>query len=216
MTGASRPRTRRPLWRWEPGPYLLLLLLVMITGSIDPRYLLVAYIVFVVLTIAAAAVVVATIAAGTVRRRRDPLASGVVRSVERLNLVELDRSDAPATPVIDTYRHRSALEAAQAMTVGSPRALLVPDSARWYGLRLRIAVHLLADTRAYHAGYLPDRSTLRYNAGLATLAASGCHVVAPATLAITEMRRSGGVKRHAVAVDLGALPALLEAAPAAP
>jgi hypothetical protein len=221
---------RKPLWRWDPGPYALLLLLVLVTASIEPRYLPVAFAVSLTLTIAAAVLLVVALVAEVRRRAQGPAASSVLREVGHFDLIEIPSSGGPPTRLVDTYRHRSAIEAAQAKSAQSTtaqsttaqsttaqstktvecRAMLVPDATRWYGLRLRVAVHVVADARAYHVGYLPERATERYNDGLAGLARRGRHVVVPAVIAVTELRKSGGAKRHAIDVDLGGLAAVLE------
>jgi hypothetical protein len=83
--------------------------------------------------------------------------------------------------------------------------VLVPDATRWLGLRIRIAVHLVAGDRVYHVGFLPDRATERYNEGLRALAARRAYVSAPSSI-------TGTAPRYGLDVDLGALPALLGSA----
>jgi hypothetical protein len=196
---------RKPLWRWEPGPYLLLILLLIATASIPPRRLPVLYTVLFVLTAIVAVVLLVLLVRQGLRGRRNPDPAGILTSLDGLELVPLGATDAPITPVADTARHQAALESVRVRAGASPVAVLVPDATRWLGLRIRIAVHLVAGDRVYHVGFLPDRATERYNEGLRALAARRAYVSARSTI-------TGAAARYGLDVDLGALPALLDTA----
>ncbi len=192
-----------PLWRWEPAPYLLALVLVVITSAIRPDTAPVAYWIAFGLTIAAIALLVASIVASARRRSRLP-GAGVLRSLEGMEPVEVAPSGGLPTPVTGTHRHQSAIEAASSWG-RDVAALLIPDATRWLGMRIRVAVHLVADGHVYHVGFLPDEATARYNGPLAQLARDGRFVIVPA-----ERRR--GARSVSVTLDLGGLAGVLEGA----
>jgi hypothetical protein len=198
---------RKPLWRWEPGPYLLLVLLVLVTGSLRPDRFPVAYWILFAITVAVAAVLVAVFVLRLVRGPRNPDAAGMLVTLDGLDLVHLEPSDAPPTPVIGTQRHQEALYTVHARVGSSPVAVLVPDATRWLGRRIRIAVHLIAAGRVHHVGFLSDISTGRYNAGLHALAQQRRFVTAGATIV-------GEERPFTLQLDLGALTGVADAAQA--
>jgi hypothetical protein len=201
--------TRKPLWRWDPAPYVLLLILLIVTSSIPPRSAPVLYWVLVVITAVVALILLVLLVVQLNRGRRNPDAAGILSSLDGLELVPLDPSSAPATPVMETRRHQGALESVLARTGPNPDAVLVPDATRWLGVRIRIAVHLIADDRVYHVGFLPERATTRYNAGLRALAAQRRYVRAPAELIASKVTRStpsGTSPVLDLQLDLGSLP----------
>ncbi|MHA7987001.1 hypothetical protein ACX9R5_14475 [Rathayibacter sp. CAU 1779] len=200
----TRP-LRKPLWRWEPAPYLLLILLLLITGSIRPERLPVVYWILFAITAVVAAVLIVLLVVQLVRGRRNPDAAGMLTSLDGIQLVRLGTSDAPRTPVADTARHQAALDSAQARAGRAPVVVLVPDATRWLALRIRIAVHVVVPDRIYHVGFLPDQATIRYNAGLRALAARGRYVAAPATVI-------GSSRPYKLELDLGALTDVIDAA----
>ncbi|GAB3807836.1 hypothetical protein GCM10028798_33000 [Humibacter antri] len=199
---------RKPLWRWDPAPYVLLLILLIVTSSIPPLGAPVLYWALVAITALVALVLVVLLVAQLARGRRNPDAAGILSSLDGLELVRLAASAAPATPVVETRRHQGALESVLARVGENPEAVLVPDATRWLGLRIRIAVHLVAGGRVHHVGFLPDRSTQRYNAGLRALAARHLYVCAPSTVISSKATRStpsGTSSVLDVQLDLGSL-----------
>lgn len=194
---------RKPLWRWEPGPYLLLVLLVLVTGSLRPDLFSVAYWILFSITVAVAAALISVFVLRLVRGPRNPDAAGMLTTLDGLDLVPLEPSSAPPTPVIGVQRHQEALYTVHARAGSSPVAVLVPDATRWLGLRIRIAVHLIAAGRVHHVGFLSDISTLRYNAGLHTLAQRRRFVTAVATVV-------GDARPFALQLDLGALAGVVD------
>lgn len=196
---ADMDRTpRKPLWRWEPAPYLLLVLLVLATGSVRPTVLPVAYWILLAVTVVAAAVLVTGFVLRIARGPRNPDAAGILTSLDGIQLVPLKPSDAPPTPVIGTQRHQEALYTVHARAGSSPVAVLAPDATRWLGLRIRIAVHLVAADRVHHVGFLSDIATSRFNGGLRTLAAGRRFVSATAKVI-------GDDRPFALQLDLGGL-----------
>ena len=203
------PRTlRKPLWRWEPAPYVLVVVLVVVTSALQPRDVPVLYWTFFALTLASVVLLVAAIIASARRRARAPW-TGILRSLDGMRLIEVDPSGGLPTPVVDTHRHQSAIGAAASWGSATLLAVLIPDATRWLGLRIRVAVHLVADGHVYHVGFLPDQATVRFNDRLRMLAAADRFALVPVALA--------GVPRSAtpalgdkpakvtVALDLGGL-----------
>lgn len=195
---------RKPLWRWEPAPYVLLIVLMLATGSVVPDRNPVVYWVLFAATVAAAAVVIVLIVVQLARGRRNPDAVGMLSSLDGLELVPLASSSAPPTPVVDASRHQSALDSARARAGVAPVAVLVPDATRWLALRIRVAVHVVVPGKVYHVGFLPEQATARYDLGLRNLAVQRRFVTAPA-------RVIGTARPFAAEVDLGSLDALLAA-----
>lgn len=194
---------RKPLWRWEPAPYLLLIVLAAVTVSISPNGAPVAYWTLLTLTVVVAAIAVTLLVVSLVRGRSNPDSAGMLSGIDDLELVPLDAGSAPATPVADTNRHRAALESVAARAVGIPTAVLVPDATRWLGLRIRIAVHLVVPGKVYHVGFLPEQATVAYTAGLRALAARRRFVSPPVRSFATD-------PPYKLELDLGALSAVLE------
>jgi hypothetical protein len=194
---------RKPLWRWEPAPYVLLVVLLLVTGSIRPERLPVVYWVLFVITALVALGLLVLLIRQSVRGPRNPDSAGILTGLDGLELVQLSATAAPPTPVADTARHQAALDTAQARAGSSPIAVLVPDATRWLALRIRIAVHLVAGDRVYHVGFLPDRATERYNEGLHVLAARRAYVCAPSKV-------TGGSRPFGLELDLGSLTELVD------
>lgn len=198
------PRTlRRPLWRWEPGPYLLVLILVVITSAIRPDLYPVAYWIAFAITVAAGAGLIVVIVLSFGRRSRNPDSQGILNSLDGIDLVpvpamDASATDAPPTPVLSTRRHQQAIDAALSWTGSATQAVLVPDATRWLGRRIRIAVHLVADNRPYHVGFLSDLATERYNDALRAHATDGRY-------ALVVTRVVGEAGRRKIDVALGGL-----------
>lgn len=195
---------RKPLWRWEPAPYLLLILLLIATASVPPGQLPILYWTLVVITAIVAVILVALLVVQLRRGPRNPDASGKLSSLGGIELIPLHATAAPPTPVVGIARHQAAIESARARAGTSPSAVLVPDATRWLGLRIRIAVHLVASERVYHVGFLPERATERYNETLRTLGAQRRFVSVPGTI-------EGEAAPYAVDVELGALADMTDA-----
>ncbi|GAB3386193.1 hypothetical protein GCM10027568_04190 [Humibacter soli] len=191
---------RRPLWRWEPGPYLLVLILIVITSAIRPELFPVAYWIFFSITVVAIAGLVVVIVVSFARRSRNPDSAGILRSLEGIELVSVPKTDDPPTPVLIMKRHQQAIDAALSWKGTVTHAVLIPDATRWLGRRIRIAVHLVAEDRPYHVGFLPDLSTERYNEALKVESGSGRY-------ALVTARVMGEPGRRKVDLSLGGLAA---------
>jgi hypothetical protein len=155
----------------------------MVTGSINPSNSPIAY--WVALSITAAVLLVA-LGRLVVRlsRGRPPIDDdGNIQRLSELTIVTVEGSDGPRTPVGETYRHQSAIEAARSLGGAQLVALLVPDATRWFGLRLRVGVQLVADERVYHAGFLEQPSDQRWNEILRPLRAERRLVSVPVAIA---------------------------------
>lgn len=192
---------RKPLWRWEPAPYLLLIVLLIATSVVGPRLPALYWVLFAVTSVVAASLLV-MIVMGIARGPGNPDSAGILSSLDGLELVEFPAADAPPTPVVGTRRHQAALDAVHARGISSPPAVLVPDATRWLARRIRIAVHLVADEHVYHVGFLPEAATVRYNSGLHELAAQRRYVRAPSSMI-------GKPGSYGVELALGGLPELV-------
>ncbi len=168
----------------------------MVTGSINPAVSPVAF--WIALSITAAILLTAVVRLLIrLRRGRPPIDDdGNIQRLSELAIVTAEASGGPRTPVGDTYRHQSAIEAARSLGGSHLVALLVPDATRWFGLRLRVGVQLVADERVYHAGFLEQPSDQRWNELLRPLRAERRLVSVP--VAIVE--RAGSLT---ITLDLG-------------
>lgn len=196
----SRPH-RKTFWRWEPLPYLIVLILVLFTASVRPSAAPVLFWIAAPITVV---VVVAFIAMLIVQARRpksNPNASGDLSTLDGLTLVPAAPPDGPRVPVDDVRRHQAAIEAAEAFSAGGSEpvtAVLVPGATRWLGLRLRVGVQLVAGARIFHGGFLPQQAADRWQDDLARLRERGVYLRVPVTL-------RGGKRTYTVDLDLGGL-----------
>lgn len=190
-----RPR-RKPFLRWAPLPWVVLLLLMLVTGSLHDMGLTAAYVSMCVITFFGwIAVIASLIVAG--RRRGNFNAEGLPVSLEGLDLVEAPAVGHPIT-VADVRRHQIEIGAAVARTTGEPRALLVTDAGTWWNLRSDIAVYLLSDEHFYRAGRIGDQAQVAWQRELDELRAQGRFAVVPATV-------TGAAPKFAVDVRLEGL-----------
>lgn len=197
---------RKPFWRWAPLPYLVLILLMLATGTMQDARLRPAFDVLFWVTLAAAIAVAVWFLAGVVRGPRNPDASGMLRSLDGLVLLEAAPSDAHPVAVVETRRRQHAIDAALAFGDARTRAILVPHASSWWGLRYRTAVHLVAGERVWHAGELHHGASERWDAPLEALRVRrGAFVTVPAVI-------EDAARPFAVDLDLGGLDALVQAA----
>jgi hypothetical protein len=174
------------------------LILVVITSAIRPDLFPVAYWIAFAITVAAGAGLIIVIVLSFGRRSRNPDAQGILRSLDGIDPVPVPTTDAPPTPVLSTRRHQQAIDAALSWTGSATQAVLVPDATRWLGRRIRIAVHLVAENRPYHVGFLPDLAMERYNDALKAHATNGQY-------ALVVTRVLGQASRRKIDVALGGL-----------
>lgn len=197
----SAPRFVHPL-RWEPLPYLVLLVLLVLTGLIRPESgpafgALVA-------AIAAAGAWLATVFVRE-RRMRNPDPMGDLTALDGLDLV-----DAPAAggalrrmvPVADAHRHQPAIDLARLHGGADQHAVLVPRARRWLSPRYRIGVQLVGDGRPRHAGFVADGADATWRDRLDALRERGRYARVPA-------RIEGSARPFRVDLDLSGLPATL-------
>ena len=184
-----RPR-RKPFLRWAPLPWVVLVLLMLATGSMHDMRADAAYVVGIVVTaLFAIVLVIGTVVAA---RRRGPnfTAEGRLARLEGLDLVHAPVAGHPIT-VADVSRHQIAIGAALARSTQPPAALLVPDAGNWWNLRSDIAVYLLADDGFHHVGRLGDQAQVAWQSALDELRAAGRYAVVPAE--VTGRERSFAV-----------------------
>lgn len=204
----SAPRFVHPL-RWEPLPYLVLLVLLVLTGVIRPE------------SGAAFVVLVGAIAASAgwliwlllrERRMRNPDPMGDLTSLDGLDLVDAPSAgDALRTvvPVGDAHRHQAAIDLARLHGGADQHAVLVPRARRWLSPRYRIGVQLVGDGRPRHAGFVADAADATWRDRLDALRQSDRYVRVPA-------RIEGSSRPYRVDLDFSGLPAAVgEADPGA-
>jgi len=204
-----RPR-RKPFWRWEPLPYLIVLVLLLITGSLRPETMPVAFWISATVTVAVILVFAALLVIQSRRPAPNPDASGDLSTLQGLALVDSAPSIDPRVPVADTGRHQAAIDASQARAAaagGPVTAVLVPDASRWLALRLRVSVQLVADSRIQHGGFLPERAGERWQQELASLRERGVYLRVPAAVL-------GTARPFTVELDLGGLADAIQSAAA--
>ncbi|WP_022881778.1 hypothetical protein [Gryllotalpicola ginsengisoli] len=175
-----RPR-RKPFWRWTPLPWVVVVLLMLATGTAQDVGAASAFRVLLAVTIAAA--VASAIYVATDARRRGPqfTAEGQLRSLEGLELVPVAGTGHPIT-VADARRDQHGIEAARARGGERLPAVLVPDAGNWWNLRSDIAVYLVVDGVAYRAGRLGDQAQVAWQQRLDELKASGRYAVVEAEI----------------------------------
>jgi hypothetical protein len=193
----SAPRFVSPL-RWEPLPYLVLIVLLVLTGAVRPESGF-GYAVLVAAILLAGAWLVLGILRE--RRTRNPDTMGDLADAEVLDLV--DAPSVPAehrtvVPVADAHRHQAAIELARLHGGADQRAVLVPRARRWLSPRYRVGVQLIGDRRPHHAGFLPDAADTRWRDRLDRLRAEGRFVRVP-------VRIDGSSRPFRVDLDLSGL-----------
>jgi hypothetical protein len=184
-----RPR-RKPFLRWAPLPWVVLVLLMLATGSLHDAGLEAWYVVGIVVTVLFAAALVIGLVVAARRRGPNFTAEGALARLEGLDLIEVPLSGHPIT-VAGVSRHQISIGAALARTTGAPRALLIPDAGNWWNLRSDIAVYLLADDGFHHVGRVGDQAQVAWQAELDALRTAGRYAVVPAE--VTGAERSFAV-----------------------
>ncbi|MEJ3403361.1 hypothetical protein WDJ51_01320 [Rathayibacter sp. YIM 133350] len=196
----TEPRYKN-LLVWEPFPFLVLFVLVVVAGSIRPSDAPVAFWIAAGLTLVATVYfVVAFIVQGR-RSKANPDAEGNLRTLDGLTLIESAHNDdevAPFVAVADVHRHQAAIEVT--LTRGGDRvsAVLVPKASRWMGLRYRIGVQLVAGSQVRHVGFLPDQVERRWADQLGELRRANLFAQVPA-------RIRGSARPFTVELDVSGL-----------
>lgn len=196
----SAPRFVHPL-RWEPLPYLVLLVLLVLTGLIRPES-----------GVAFALLVGAIVLAGAwlvtlfvrERRMRNPDPMGDLTTLDGLDLVEGPSAGGTlrtVVPVADAHRHQAAIDLARLHGGTDQHAVLVPRARRWLSPRYRIGVQLVGEGRPRHAGFVADAADATWRDRLDDLRERGRYVRVPA-------RIEGSARPFRVDLDLSGLPAV--------
>lgn len=175
-----RPR-RKQFWRWAPLPWIVLVALLLTTGTVQDLNAQALYAVMIVVTVLFAAALVTGLIAAARRRGPNFTAEGRLARLDGLDLVEVPAAGHPIT-VYGVERHQISIEAALARGSHTPRALLVPDAGSWWGLRADIAVYLLTTKGFHYVGRLGDRAQLSWQAALDELRSAGRFAVVPAEI----------------------------------
>ncbi|MFF2273125.1 hypothetical protein ACFVTX_12665 [Agromyces sp. NPDC058136] len=197
----SAPR-RKPLLRWEPLPFLVVLVLLIATGGVRPDSPPWLFWPFNVVLVASLVWLVAVLVRG--RRRTNPDQWGDLRTLDGLELVEaqaFERAVRQVAPVADSYRHQPAIDLALLHGGADQHAVLVPRASRWLSMRYRVGVQLVGGGTPRHAGFLPEKVDGTWRELLDGLALDGRYVRVPA-------RITGDARPHGVELDLGGLEAL--------
>lgn len=194
----SAPRFVHPL-RWEPLPYLVLLVLLVLTGLIRPESG-VAFAVLVGAIVLAGAWIVTIFLRE--RRMRNPDPMGDLTSLEGLDVVDAPSAGGAlraVVPVADVHRHQAAIDLARLHGGADQHAVLVPGARRWLSPRYRIGVQLVGDGRPRHAGFVADAADAIWRDRLDALRDRGAFVRVPA-------RIEGSARPFRVDLDLSGLP----------
>lgn len=200
------PRSK-PLVRWEPLPFLVLLVLLLLTGPIRPDGLPILFWTLVVLILATIGWLGASLVGAS--RRTNPDQWGDLSTLEGLDIIDAMRREQEVrtvVPVDDVQRHQPAIELARLFGGTEQHAVLVPRASRWMSRRYRIGVQLVGgggSDRPRHAGFLGRAAEERWIDLLDGLREQGRFVRVPAII-------TGASRPHKVELDLSGLEALAE------
>lgn len=198
------PRSK-PLLRWEPLPFLVLLVLLVLTGPIRPDGPPVLFWALVLLIIATIGWLGVSLVAAS--RRTNPDQWGDLSTLDGLDIVDSSRRERNVrivVPVDDVQRHQPAIELARLFGGSEQHAVLVPRASRWMSRRYRIGVQLVGgggSDRPRHAGFLSRAADERWVDLLDRLHEQGTYVRVPAII-------TGASRPHGVELDLSGLEAL--------
>jgi len=204
----AAPRSKS-LLAWEPTPYLVVLVLLVLTGIVRPNSPTWLYWPFLVVLIASLAwLVVVLLRSG--RRRSNPDQWGGLSTLDGLEIVDApgrEREVRTVVPVTDVHRHQAAIDLARIHGGVDQHAVLVPRASRWLSKRYRVGVQLVGGDRPRHAGFLSDAAAEPWLDRLDALAQRGAFVRVAA-------RITGESRRFTVDLDTSGLPEALAAASA--
>lgn len=195
------PRSK-PLLSWEPLPFLVLVVLLLLTGVVRPEsppVLLWALILGII-----AALVWLMLSLVRASRQRNPDQWGDLSTLEGLTLVDASRvarEVRSVVPVDDVRRHQPAIELARIHGGTEQSAVLVPRASRWLKRRYRIGVQLVGGDRPRHAGFLSRAAEDRWIELLDGRLERGEYVRVPAII-------TGASRPYGVELDLSGLGSL--------
>ena len=192
------PRSK-PLTRWEPMPFLVVFVLLLLTGVVRPDGAPILLWVLVALLLASLAWLVVSLVRST--RRSNPDQWGDLSSLDGIRLIDAPRREREVrtvVPVDDTQRHQPAIELARLHGGTEQHAVLVPRASRWLSRRYRIGVQLVGGDRPRHAGFLGRASEDRWVELLDGLREDGRFVRVPALI-------TGAARPYGVDLDLSGL-----------
>lgn len=195
------PRSK-PLLRWEPLPFLVLVALLLLTGVIRPDRMPGPFWILMVLVVAAIGWLVASLIGGS--RRTNPDQWGDLSSLDGLDIVDAPRREREVrsvAPVDDARRHQPAIELARLYGGAEQHAVLVPRASRWLSRRYRIGVQLVGGDRPRHAGFLGQAAEERWIEVLDGLRERGEYARVPAIV-------TGASRPFGVELDLSGLEGL--------
>ncbi|WP_146184942.1 hypothetical protein [Agromyces badenianii] len=192
------PRSK-PLLAWEPLPYLVVFVLLILTGIVRPDAAPWLLWPFLLLLVAAVVWLVVGLVRGA--RTANPDLWGDLASLDGLDIVEVPRVEREVravAPVADTHRHQPAIELARLYGGPEQQAVLVPRASRWLSRRYRIGVQLVGGDRPRHAGFLGEAVDDRWRELLDELLERGRFVRVPALI-------TGDSRPYGVELDLSGL-----------
>lgn len=189
----------KPLLSWEPFPFLVVLVLLLITGFIRPDAPAWVLWPFLVLLVAA----IGYLGYRFMRERRptNPDRWGDLASLDGLELVDApgeERVVRTVAPVDDVQRHQPAIDLARVHGGAEQHAVLVPRASRWLSPRYRVGVQLVGGDRPRHAGFLRADAETRWAGTLDALRTRGAYVRVPALI-------TGASRPFGVELDLSGL-----------
>ena len=192
-------RRSKPITRWEPAPFLVLVVLLLLTTFVRPDAPPVLFWGLIVLIVAALGWLVVSLVRSA--RRENPDQWGDLATLEGLEIVDAPRRSSAVravVPVDDTLRHQPAIELARLHGGAEQAAVLVPRASRWLSRRYRIGVQLVGGDRPRHAGFLGRASEDRWVELLDGLREHGRFVRVPALI-------TGAARPYGVDLDLSGL-----------
>lgn len=199
------PRSKS-LLAWEPAPYLLVLVLLVLTGLVRPSSPAWLYWPFLIALVASLAWLIVVLLRAR-RERPNPDRWGDLTTLDGLEVVDApgrEREVRSVIPVTEVHRHQAAIELARIHGGADQHAVLVPRSSRWLSLRYRVGVQLVGGDRPRHAGFLSDAGAAPWIEQLDALRLRGEYVRVPA-------RITGAGRPFGVDLDASGLAEALDA-----